>query len=442
MDESEQFVVIHILEGEPSDFKVKRSAIKEIEYFEDMLLAEGDRLIKEGEYTRAFERFLLVKSRDPNWKGLDDRVNRLLFEEGSAGLIEDNARGLRLLIDLNARKPEYPGLADRLASTYTRRIERSFEAGDFLVGRRLLRELEQVAPGHSEAKAAKARFVNRSKQLYDQAAKTPASERVDRLAEAARVWPELDGLEFAYREAFRVEPTLTAAVTDIAAPVGPFPTSPASRRVARLLYLPLLASDDEQAARGEAKGQLLANLEMVELGKGLKISLKTGQTWSDGSRPVSAIDVARSLADRALPASPGYNARWADILERVEAVDETRVEIKLTRSTMKLRDLAPRARRPGRTRPPTAGSRCWDNRVGPVGDGPYRWEASSDGVTLLHYRGDRVGRWAPPRIKPAPRGPIRDSRPGRRGALIRGEALPSSNESRPRPSRTSARCPN
>lgn len=127
--------------------------------------------------------------------------------------------------------------------------------------------------------------------------KANASDRVNRLAEAARIWPEAEGLELAYLEAFRNEPTLTVAVADIARHVGPFPDSPASERVARLLYLPILASDDESATRGEAPGQLLAGLELVELGKGVKISLRSGLTWSDGSRAVSAIDVARSLAD-------------------------------------------------------------------------------------------------------------------------------------------------
>ncbi len=321
VDESEQFVIIHMLEGEPRDFKVKRASIKNVDYFEDMLLAEGDRFLKDGDYTRAFERYLLVRFRDPNWKGLAERVNRLLFEEGSAALAEDNARGLRLLTDLAARKPDYPGLADQMASSYARRISGAFEAGDFLVGRRLLRELEQVAPNHGEARSARARFVNRAKGLIDQAMKANASDRVNRLAEAARIWPESEGLESAYLEAFQNEPTLTVAVADIAGHVGPFPDSPGSERIARLLYLPILASDDESATRGEAPGQLLAGLELTELGKGIKISLRSGPIWSDGSRVVSAIDVARSLADRALPASPGYNARWADLLDRVEPVE-------------------------------------------------------------------------------------------------------------------------
>jgi peptide/nickel transport system substrate-binding protein len=396
-EENEQPVIIHLLEGEPRDFKVKRASIKDVEYFEDMLLAEGDRLVKAGEYARAFERFLLVKARDPNWKGLEERVDRLLFEEGSAALTEDNARGLRLLTDLHARRPDYPGLADRLASSYTRRIDRAFEAGDYLVGRRLVRELDQLAPGHPEARSARGRFESKAKALMDQAARATPSDRVDRLAEAARVWPALDGLERAYREAFRIEPTLMVAVDDLAEPVGPFPASPASKRVARLLYLPVLASDDEQATRGESPGQLLAGLESADLGKGLKINLRSGFAWSDGSRPVSAIDVARSLADRALPASPGYNARWADLLDRIEAVDENRLEVKLTRPSMK-----PETWLLDPVGPAHAASDGWIASLGqgrrPVGDGPYRWESSVDAVTLLHSVATE-GEAGSPRIK-------------------------------------------
>ncbi len=216
-----------------------------------------------------------------------------------------------------------------------------------------------------------------------QAAKAGPADRVDRLAEAARLWPETEGLEAAYREAFRAEPTLAVAVNDLADPVGPFPASPASSRVARLVYLPLLAVDDEQALRGEVGGQLLAGLEPVELGKGLKIGLRSGLTWSDGSRAVSAIDVARSLADRAVPASPGYNARWADLLDRVEATQEDKLEVKLTRSTMKPESwfLEP-------VGPAHSSSDGWvsslDQGRRPIGDGPYRWESSTDSTGLLH----------------------------------------------------------
>ena len=383
VDEVDELILIHMLDGEQRDYKVKRGSIKSVEYFDDMLLAETDRLIREGDFPRAFERLLLVKSRDPNWKGVEDRVNKLLYEEGSAALIEDNARGLRLLADLNARQPDYPGLVDRLATSYGKRIDKTFEAGDYLVGRRLIKELERLAPNHSEVRTAREKFAGKAKSLVELSSKSPASDRVDRLAEAGRIWPDSDGLEASYRQAFRAEPTLIVAVGDLADPIGPFPTSPAAERVARLLYLPLLANDDEPSTRGEAAGQLLDGLESVELGRGLKIRLKAGAIWSDGSRPVAAIDVARSLADRALPASPGYNARWADLLDRIEAVDETHLEIKLTRASMKTESwfLAP-------VGPAHASADGWVSSTStgrrPVGDGPYLWEASTDGSTLLH----------------------------------------------------------
>ena len=382
VDEWEQPVIIHLMEGETRDFKVKRASIKDVEYFEDMLLAEADRLTKDGEYTRAFERLQFVKIREPGWKGLDDRVNRLLFEEGAALLLEDNARGLRLLTDLLARKPDYSGLGDKLASSYVKRIDRALESGDFPAGRRLILDLEKIAPGHPEARTARARFVARSKALVDEAGKASPGDRVDRLAEASRIWPDYEGLEAAYREAFRVEPTLAVGVVDLADPVGPFPTSPASRRVARLLYLPILANDDQPATRGEVAGQLLSGLEVFELGRGLRVTLKPGPSWSDGSRPASAIDAARSLADRALPGSPGYNARWAAIVDRVEAVAPDRLEIKLARATLK-----PEAWLLDPVGPAHAASDGWVASLGqgrrPVGDGPYRWASSADSSTLL-----------------------------------------------------------
>ena len=76
-NDPEDTVVIHLLDGEPRDFKTRRTSIKSIEYFEDLLIAEADRLIASSDFAKAFERQLLVKVRDPNWKGLDDAVNRL-----------------------------------------------------------------------------------------------------------------------------------------------------------------------------------------------------------------------------------------------------------------------------------------------------------------------------------------------------------------------------
>jgi peptide/nickel transport system substrate-binding protein len=187
-EEADQQVIIHMMEGEPRDFKLKRGSIKDVEYFEDMLLVEADRLTKAGEFARAFERLQVVKTRDPGWRGLDDRVNKLLFDEGAAALGEDNARGLRLLTDLRSRKPDYPGLGDRLASTFARQIERALAANDYVAGRRLIREVEALTSRNPEARAAREEYVGRARSLMTRAAGASPDDRVDLLAEAAKIW--------------------------------------------------------------------------------------------------------------------------------------------------------------------------------------------------------------------------------------------------------------
>ena len=84
-----------------------------------------------------------------------------------------------------------------------------------------------------------------------------------------------------------------------------------------------------------------------------------------------------------MPASPGFNARWADLLELVDAVDETHVEVTLARTSMK-----PAVWLLGPVGPAHANADGWVSSSGqgrrPVGDGPYAWESTTEAATLLH----------------------------------------------------------
>ncbi|MFO0909617.1 MAG: hypothetical protein U0794_14885 [Isosphaeraceae bacterium] len=177
-------MVIHRLEGEVRDFKLKRSSIRSIEYFEDMLMAEADRLVLAKDFTRAFECLMRVRSRDSAWKGLDEHVNRLLFAEGSEALLGNEAeRGLRLLGELAARKPDYPGLAERLAESYGGRARKAFELGLFALGRKILHDAEPLAPNHPELKAIRTQFVDRARGRFDAARSLANADRLDALTE-------------------------------------------------------------------------------------------------------------------------------------------------------------------------------------------------------------------------------------------------------------------
>ena len=182
---------------------------------------------------------------------------------------------------------------------------------------------------------ARDRFVTRARSLVALAAKRQGAERLDALTEALRVWPELEGAAAQYAQAFAALPTLDVAVSDVPRAVGPFLRSPADERTSRLLYLPILATPDLEAAQGKRPGQLAAHLDSAELGRRLTLQIRPAIPWSDGSRPVSAGDVVRALVAQTEPAVAEYRARWADLLERAEALDETRLELRLARPLLK-----------------------------------------------------------------------------------------------------------
>jgi peptide/nickel transport system substrate-binding protein len=420
-DDEEQTIseiAIHLLNGEARDFVVKRVNIKRIDYFEDMLLADSDRLMLAKDYARAFECILRVQERNPSWAGLDDHANRLLFAEGSAALLDgDSEKGLRLLRELHARKPDYPGLADKLASAYSGRVSKAFDIGLYARGRQILHDLETLAPDHPLVAEARERFIVRARAKIREAANKSSSERLDALAEALRIWPALQEAYAPFAEAYAAEPTLDVAVTDVPRPLGPWVRTPADDRLAPLLYRPILASDDEEAMRGEHPGQLAESVEAADLGRKLTIRLRSGVAWSDGSREVAALDVVRALIDRTEPSARGYNARWADLLDRVEATEEMRVEVRLTRPFLR-----PGFWLLGPIGPAHAGT---DGRVATldrgrplVGDGPYRWVSSDARRVVLRAQGDP--RAAAPKIRRLREIPLSNARLTV-GALLRGE---------------------
>jgi peptide/nickel transport system substrate-binding protein len=413
-EDEEPPVVIHLLDGDVRDYKVKREHIKSVLYFEDMLIAEANRLTAAGEFARAFEYLLMVKSRQAKWPGLEEAVDRLLFEEGGQSLVLSGGEGsIRLLGELYRRRPDYPGLADRLAGSTLRRIKRAFDLGAFAAGREALRELESLAPDNPAVAEAHKLYETKARELLGAARSAPPADRLDLVLAAASVWPKLDGLGPAYREAFAAMPTLDVAVADVPEPVGPWLRSAASARTAPLLYRPLLLDTSDEALQGTPPGQLAARVESFDLSRGLRIKVRPGFRWDDGSRPVSAIDVARSLADRAVPTVPAYSARWADLLDRVEATDDETVELRLTRPCFRPERwlLAP-------VGPAHGGGDGWVSTVGkgrrPVCDGAYGWAPSPKGVAQFVANGEG------PKVRRI-REVRHDSPTSALAALVRGE---------------------
>ncbi|GIW88650.1 MAG: peptide ABC transporter substrate-binding protein [Isosphaeraceae bacterium] len=400
-DENIDEVIIHLLEGPQRDFKVKRSNIKSIEYFEDMLLAEARRFMQARNYAKAFEYILAVQTRNPNWKGLRETVDTLLFEEATWALAgNDRDRGLRLLRELFDRNPEYPGVRQRLAEAYGFRAQEAISRGQYAVGRRILRQLREIDPSSLVAVDLTTRFVQRARESYNRGLRAEGGERLDALREALQIWPALEEAVAPFEEAFRAHPTVRVGVVDLPRPIAPWVRSPASARVVPLLYLPILADESEEAQIGRVAGQLAANVELGELGRRIDLTLQRDVYWSDGSRRVSAIDVVRALSDRAQPRSPAYQARWANLLDRIETLDVDRVIVRLRRTPLDPISWL--------TVPIGPAHAAWDGRVAtaagrlPVGNGPYVFERQTE-QEARYVAATREGTASDPTVVPIPR---------------------------------------
>ncbi|WP_165219308.1 ABC transporter substrate-binding protein [Aquisphaera insulae] len=336
-DDPTQVVKVHLMDNvDIRDYSVKRTSIRSIEYFEDMLLAEADRLVLARDFARAFECLLRVKSRNPSWPGIDEHLNKLLYAEGIAALIAgDSEKGLRLLRELVGRNRDYPGLMDQLSSAYGGWVSRAIELRQYARGRRYLHELEEMVPDHRGVRVIRDRFVKLAREKLAAAEGLEGPARLDMLADALRTWPDIEGGKDLYVKAFEALPTVVVAVDDVAYPVGPWIRSPADARSTRLLYRPILESDSDDARQGKPADQLAGSMESADLGRRLSLRIRPGMPWSDGSRNAAAVDVARSLIDRTDPSSNKFQARWADVLDRVAATDEASLEIRLKRPLVK-----------------------------------------------------------------------------------------------------------
>jgi peptide/nickel transport system substrate-binding protein len=334
-DPSENALVIRTQGEDPRDYYVKITSVQRADYFEDILLAEALRRASSSDFDRAFELVLAVQARAPEWRGLLETADRIALLEGRDALNRGKVdEGLRLLGELYRRSPDHPGLRPLLIEGYSGRIKSAIDQGSFALGRRVLAELRTLAPDSPEISQLEGRFVTRARRLAGQADALTGPDRVERLAQALRVWPNDEQIARDYEAAFRQSPVLDVAVLDVPRRPGPFIECPADDRIIQLLYLQILADTTEAATLGERDDQLAAGLSSGDIGRRLNIRIKDGLSWNDGAREIGAADVARALSDRALPSTIGYDARWADLLNRVTLLGELEVEVTLRRAPL------------------------------------------------------------------------------------------------------------
>lgn len=331
-----QEVDVRLLVGEERDFKVLRRDIQEIEYFEDMLLAAGDRLLDAKDFGGAFQHYQAVRRLSPEWPDLAGHFEKLLFRE-AAHRIDEGAidRGLHLYYELAAYSPDYPGLQEHVAGVVDALIASAFSQERYPAGRRYLRGLRRSFGDVPVAEKWLARFTASAKELMDRAVekeKAGADREAFRLAErAVGVWPNDPDLNAAFNRIGTTYQVLTVAVRQLPSQIAPWrsPLEP-ERRVADLVHLRLLTPAPDAAATQYA-GRLVADMEKSDFDRAVTFRLRPRVMWADGAGPVTALDVSRTISALADPALACHDPRWARLLARIRTPSPFEITVELVR---------------------------------------------------------------------------------------------------------------
>lgn len=323
-------ILVQPLEADGIEYAVYREDVAEIVYFDDMLLKEADRLIETREFAKAFEYLLYLQNRDPQWAGLAETHRKLLLTEAKERFdASETESGLQFVNevlaknsgDSLARSLAIEGLAKLAnADIAANRLERTRESHS---------RIKSIDPNAESLRSIETQLKAISLKLLD-GAPEGRPERLDQLNEAYRAWPDTPGLAEARTAAQKLWPTVRVAVSEtVNKSPRPWAAGPTGKRIANLLFLPLLENLQEGSFKGKSTGQLLDRFEMTDLTTAT-LTVKSGLKWSNG-REINARDIVAAMSAWAQPTSSAFHGVWASLVESVSVQDSNKVQVKLTR---------------------------------------------------------------------------------------------------------------
>lgn len=318
------------------EYEVAWGAIDKLELFEQLVLAEANRLTAEGKFDEAYDDFAFLLNFYPGMTGLKEaRESYLYLSAGAAFRQRKLEEALAVLEELLARNPQYRGganaptllqvlgnIADPLVAGYIEREE-------YRAARVLLTRLAKQYKAENEP------FFQRGKQRLTELAtghRAQAQQHLQagRLMEAhvagqamLSIWPDLPGAAELLAEIGRRHPLLTVGVEHPALAFGSRSLHNVAARRAGRLTERLLA---EYSGPGPEGGQYdcpLGTLGQSEDGLVLTFRLHA-------AAGVTAPELTQRLFSLANRSERDYQLVWGRIVSKVrtEGTSEVRVELR------------------------------------------------------------------------------------------------------------------
>lgn len=320
------YLPVTLLEGEDREYRLHMQFIKEIIYYEDLMLRRIDQLLDERQVRQAYELIVALEGRQESWPGLAPRKDRLLFTEAAIKLDEKQPQhALALLEALHERKPAFPGLEAQLGQVADRLMALAIDKGDPREARFFLRRLARRYPNHRVATAWTMRLTEATRALLNKAGTLERSGRIeealDAAEEAARTWPDLPELLPVFNRLAARHQRLRVGVIDLpsADPSdSPVLLADAARRRNWLTQAPLFEPARTVNKNVRYETRFFNEWEPTELGHSVLFRLRPRRMPEESEPLVTAAALAGALAGRIDLQSSRYDARLAAAIESLE----------------------------------------------------------------------------------------------------------------------------
>ena len=290
-------------------YKVQWGAIAKVELFEQMLLAEAERLTAEGKFAEAFNYLAFLTTNYPQLPGLEQALQAHLWREASTAYAANKREeAWPALVALYERNAKYPRLVNAVQAVSDDLIEERFKEGDY-AGARLLVEalgrsfpqlaLPNIARWQGQFKSDADAQLARARQAF---AAQNYSEARTAIAFARSIMPDIPGGAELWKEIQMTSPEIRVGVTELAVTsvMAKTPTS-AVARVSDLVN-PRLVEMIDFGAEGGVYQSRWSDLQGSDDGLRTTISL-TPEAIRRGLRPdalaLRLVELADVNGDRA-----------------------------------------------------------------------------------------------------------------------------------------------
>jgi ABC-type transport system substrate-binding protein len=318
--------------------------IKNIEYYEDLLLAEAKRLVTQARFDEALPYFERLHEIAPDWPGLDEAVVEAQRQEAARSFFaEDWERAFWLFVEALRRRDERsvvdavsPPLENEIDRTADRWLAGRAAARDYAEMRRIVARLETVRPQSPVAARWRSELAARAAEALQTGLRLASDGKpIDALApleQAAAIDPSDAAVRGALEEAYGRRGHLRVAVEQLAGLRSPAARSAADRRCVDLVHLRLMApvfGADPPRWKSEVLSSVTRPDEFVN--RRAVLELRPGLVWSTGDKPVSAVDIQRILVDACRAESESFHPAFARLASQIETQSTQELSIDFDR---------------------------------------------------------------------------------------------------------------